>query len=185
LGDVNKYRVFWNKIWEGGTKTKRRWEATLDAKYYLYYRYDQDSNARIETKLKLDNNESSAETDDDSKRLTVVGRMKSGLEISPVELNKLLPDISNYPLLSVSQLAAFKTDNLNNYFNQQAQANLELKGRTEETGAIWVFPEMAIQKISLQKIIKTDANGLVTETEEESVHFPRPVNVHFVGVKTV
>ncbi|HEX2532103.1 MAG TPA: hypothetical protein VHK69_00130, partial [Chitinophagaceae bacterium] len=35
LGDRNKYRTFWNKIWEGGTRTKKRWQLEVDAKYYL------------------------------------------------------------------------------------------------------------------------------------------------------
>lgn len=180
LGDMNKYRVFWNKIWEGGTKTKKRWEVAFDIKYYLYYRFEMDANGRIETKIKTEGEPQ----DESSTRLEIEGKLKSGLEISPVELNKLLPAISSFPELTSSQLEAFRTATLQQEFNQEASARLELKGKDEERGALWAFPEVIIQKVILNKVQKTDDNGQVTTVGEEVVYFPRPSSIHFVGVKT-
>jgi hypothetical protein len=180
LTDMNKYRVFWNKIWEGSAKDKRRWEATLDVKYYTYYNQDAESNGRIETKLKLNPQDS-----EDGPRRKTEGKLKSGLEVSPIELNKLLPEISPFPMLQEAQLAAMQSDDLQKRFNNEATANLEMRGSKGEMGAIWAYPEVATHQVILSKVNTVDAKGQVTELIDEEVHFPCLTSIHFAGVKTV
>ena len=50
--------------------------------------------------------------------------------------------------------------------------------------ALWIYPEMRLQPIVLLRAGAPDANGLVTEMTEETVHFPIPALAHFVGVTT-
>ena len=107
------------------------------------------------------------------------------MEISPIELNKLLPDISHFPMLDPQQLQAFKTDDLQRQFNQLASVRLELRGVKDETGVIWAYPEVAVHKFSLAKAAKVDEKGQVTELIEETVRFPFLTSVHFAGLKTV
>lgn len=179
LSDLSKYRVFANKIWEGSGAQKRKWEATLDAKYYIRYQPQATGNARIESKLKAEPQE-----EENPYRMSVTGKLKSGLEVSPVELNKLIPMISAYPMLTEQQLSAFKTDDLQKRYDQEAKATLELRGTKNETGAVWAFPETAIHKVILSKVSKTDQKGQVTEITDEQVYFPFLNSIHFAGVKT-
>lgn len=179
LADRSKYRVFWNKIWEGGTKTKKRWEVNLDAKYYVCFKHDKDSNGLIETRIK----KPVREEESDHKEYTT-GMMKSGIEISPAALNALLPEISPYPSLPEPQLKAMQTDELSNIFNSEAIAHLEMKGRDEERGYIWVFLDVCTYEVILQKTETVDTSGQITNTTEEKVFFPKPVAVHFFGEKS-
>ncbi len=181
LTDMNKYRVFWNKIWEGSARDKRRWETTLDVKYYTYFQPAVDSNARVETKIKR----GPQEDEESSNRLITDGKLKSGLEVSPVELNKLIPEISSYPVLTEQQLAALQSDDMQKRFNQEAKVNLRLRGSKDETGAIWAYPEVAIHKVILSKVGKVDEKGQVTELVDEEVYFPCLTHIHFAGVKTI
>ncbi|HEX2532622.1 MAG TPA: hypothetical protein VHK69_02735, partial [Chitinophagaceae bacterium] len=124
------------------------------------------------------------EEDPSDSRLTISGQMKSGLEVAPAALNELLPQVSSYPVLTPAQLAALKTDELDAAFNTEAVARLEMKGKDEETGSVWVFPEVRLHRVDLQVPEEVDAAGQVTRTRTETVHFPRPSSVHFYGEKT-
>jgi hypothetical protein len=179
LEDRTRYRVFWNKIWEGGTKTKKRWKVNLTAKYYIYYRFDQSSNGRIETRIQQIKPDSESEHE-----LNIEGKMKSGLEITPDELNNLLPSISSNKSLDEIRLEAFRTDELSKDINSEALAYLKIKGRTNKTGVIWTYPEVCLFEFYLNKIITEDQNGQVTETNEEIVVFPKLVSIHFLGERT-
>jgi hypothetical protein len=181
LSDMKKYREFWNKIWEGGTKTKSRWKIAFDTKYYVCYKMDASSNGRVETKIKMNNDENQ---DSESHHLFVDAKLKSGLELSLEELNKLLPTLSQYPSLDAAHLEALKTEEMGKIVNQQASSRLKMKGNRDETGAIWVFPSFSIYKIKLGKSMDVDANGQLKSIKEEEIYFPIPVDLHFLGLKT-
>lgn len=181
LTDINKYRVFWNKIWEGGTKSKRRWEVNFNTKYYTYYNHSIDSNGRIETKMKVKDSEVNNEN---SSKSHLDASVKSGYEYSAIELNKLLPEISGYNLLKSEELEALKSDDISKAYNQEAVVNLKLKGKDEESGAIWVYPEMTIHKFLLYKVQEVNECGQVTGVITEEISFPKPSSMHFLGVKT-
>lgn len=181
LLDPVEYKVFWNKIWESPSSGGRRWRAAFETKYYLYYQPDKTANARVETRLKMDKEQSESS----DRRLEIRGRLKSALELSPVELNKLLPRMNNKTELPEEQLEAFRSDELRRHLNLQASANLELKGRENEQGSLWVFPEINLRRFILSATAQTESTGQVVKTTEMDVEFPIPASVHFVGALTV
>ncbi len=178
LNDVVEHRVFWHKIWEGGGNLKR-WVLGLDSKYLCIYKYNLPTNGRMETRIKIDEN-----AGDEEGRLNLAGKMRTGLEVSPVELNKLLPTISSYPSLDTEQLQALMTDELENEMNQEANVRIEMKGKKGERGVLWVYPELKVHEFILQKVTGINDNGQVMTTTDETVHFPRVSSFHFIGAKT-
>ncbi|MBX7225023.1 MAG: hypothetical protein K1X55_03275 [Chitinophagales bacterium] len=180
LKDMERFRPFWHKVWEGATSNKVKWDIEATFRYYTFYRPLADSNGRIETKISKTENEEQAS----DLRLEIRGSMKSGLEISPVELNKLSPLFGKYPSLPMEKLAAFKTSDLSAYFNLQATQSIQMKGKKEEIGALWVYPEVTLKGATLGKIEKTNENGQVIEHSKENAYLPAVTSVHFVGLKT-
>lgn len=181
LTDPVEYKVFWNKIWESPSSGARRWSAAFETKYYLYYQPDKLSNARVETRIKIDKEQSK----NSERRLELKGRIKSALEISPVELNKLLPRISQKEALPAEQLEAFRSDELRKHLNFQASTAIELKGKEQEQGALWVFPEITLRRFILSTATQTESTGQVIKTAEADVEFPVPSSIRFVGAVTV
>lgn len=179
LTDPLKYRNFWHKVWEGDSNGARRWEINFDSKYYTYYRYDADTNGRVETKIKAGSPVDSS----DDRNTGLQGKLKSGLEISPVALNALLPEISPYPALSPDQLLALRTDDLSPLQNQVATYRIQMRGKKEDKGIVWVYPEISIHRMSIQRPAQINDNGQVLAASEETVHFPRISHIHFLGVK--
>lgn len=179
LTDPLKYRNFWHKIWEGDSNGARRWEINLDSKYYTYYRYDADTNGRVETKIKAGNPGDSS----DDRNTGLQGKLKSGLEVSTVAMNALLPEISSYPALSPDQLLALRTDDLSPSQNQVATYRIQMRGKKEDKGIVWVYPEISIHRMSIQRPAQINDSGQVLATSEETVHFPRISHIHFLGVK--
>ncbi len=180
LNDVTTNRVFWHKIWEGGGN-RRRWELELDCKYLCVYKYNSDTNGRMETRMQMGED---ASTDEGEERLKLIGKMKSGMEMSPVELNRILPTIGNYPSLLPEQLKALMTDELEKSMNQEANVRIELKGKRDERGVLWAYPELTVHEVLLQKVSNFNQNGQVTATIDETVYFPRVSSYHFIGAKT-
>ncbi len=178
LTDRVEHRGFWNKIWEGGTKTKKRWELAVDARYYLHYGFDKSGNGRIETRIQSGPEEST------DRKLIVNGRLKSGLQISPVALNALLPRLGDFSPLDEEKLRALQSDEWSTAFNTEATARLEMKGRDEEAGAVWVYPEISVHAITHYRVQRADDYGQVVETVEEQAFFPKPSAIHFLGEKT-
>ncbi len=68
--------------------------------------------------------------------------------------------------------------------NQEATVRLDLKGKRDERGVVWVYPELVVHELTLNRISTTDANGQVTQTQPETAAFPRVQSCHFVGAKT-
>ena len=178
LKDPTRFRHFWHKVWEGGSNGARRWEINFDSKYYSYYKYGAETNGRIETKIKADAPESGSDS-----RYMVTGKLKSGLEITPAALNALLPDISPYPGLSPDELLALKSDDMSRLQNQVATYRIQMRGKKEDKGIIWIYTEIAIHQIFIQNATQVNEYGQVLETKEEEKYFPKISHIHFLGVK--
>jgi hypothetical protein len=111
------------------------------------------------------------------------GHLKSGMILSPDALSKLVPRVSggkDQPL-SDAQLTALRTPDFVDRFNQAAKSQVEFKGRRGESAALWVYPEMKLREVVLKKIGRVNEHGHVQSFEEETVRFPMPAMVHFVG----
>ena len=171
LNDVEQHRAYWHKVWHGNfTENMRR--ITWDCKYYFALEPERNSNARMETVSIVD--------DQDSTRRS--GRMKTGLILSPYELNDLIGQISSYPQLEEAELAALMSSEFKDSFSQVAQNKVQFEGHRGDAVALWAYPEMKLQQVVLKKVEQTDGNGQVLQLSERSVYFPVPTVAHFIGV---
>lgn len=170
LNDVSKYREFWHRAWETTfTKKERRFD--LDCEYVYVLEEDRRDNARLETQVR---------TKRDGMHRHA-GRLKTGLVLSPFALNRLLPSLSRHPMLKEAELDALRSPDFIDRFNHAARSKATFRGKAGESAALWIFPEMKIQKIVLKKAVQVNANGHVLDFADHPVHFPMPALVHFVG----
>ncbi|MEM6697336.1 MAG: hypothetical protein AAF599_03000, partial [Bacteroidota bacterium] len=90
----------------------------------------------------------------------------------------------NQPALEEEKLQALKCKELQNYYNQVARINVEMKGRSGDTGTLWTYPEVCIHQVHLMRPSEVNEIGQVIKLEEEIVQFPRPASIHFIGTKS-
>ncbi len=173
LNDVEKFRPYWHKVWEGGFAETTR-EICFDCKYYYTLEKDRISNARMETVTKMAKAEKAEQ----------LGKLKSGMIFSPHELNALINHISPYPTLDDFQLRALLSSEFKTRFHQAACSQVKFQGDGGEKVALWVYPEFKLQQVMLKKVERTNEAGHVLELSEKPVRFPLPAIIHFIGVST-
>lgn len=181
LDDPATYRAFWHRVWEGPARLAgdgKRWELDVVCRYYLRASLEHDSNARIETRLALD-------TPPDPAAITYAmgGRMKSGLELSLDELNRLAPLVGGEPV-SASELAALKSSEVRGHLDLEGTARVRLSGKKTNVGVVWVYPEVTLRDLSLAAVEATDEAGQVTRVIARQVRFPFPSSIHFVSLRS-
>lgn len=173
LNNVDKFRSYWHKIWQGSfSKSLRR--ITFDCKYYYTLEPERKNHARMETLVKIDETKGKREQ----------GKLKTGLICSPYILNQLLGNISDYSPLQETQLTALLSSEFKQNFHYAARTQVEFKGDVGDTVALWIYPEMKIQQIKLKKAETVNENGHILDLSEQIVHFPMPGMVHFIGTST-
>ncbi|MFW5774743.1 MAG: hypothetical protein ACOCW2_00515 [Chitinivibrionales bacterium] len=174
LRDVSLFRPYWHKVWQGSFKDElKRFE--FNCKYYTVLRKRNLKHAKIETRIKILQREPKK----------VVALLKAGMEYSPEQLNKLIPClIPGASMLSEPELMALHSSDFSERFNQAARYVAKLRGRSGDSGSLWVYPEVKMQTIVLQKTETVDENGLVVGLTEHRVSFPIPVLIHFIGART-
>ncbi len=172
LNNVDAFRAYWHKVWEGTFDNSIR-RFTFDCKYYYALESDRTSNARMETVIQNENEGTQRS-----------GRMKTGLIMSPYGLNDLLGQISSYSRLGEAELTALLASEFKQQFSHVARTQVEFKGRKGDAVALWVYPEFKLQRVILKQAQNTNANGHVQELREYSVYFPMPAVAHFIGVST-
>ncbi len=177
LNDVNQHRDFWHKVWQADLKGSTR-KVTFDTKYIYQLSNQTSRNAQNQTRIKWNNPAEFGE------ERNVQGKLLSGFEASITLLNQLLPRVSDYPSLSQDQLEALSSDHFVGQSAFSARTQLEFRGRTGDTLALWIFPELQIREIVLKKTAEADLNGQPTAFTEETVHFGLPAAVHFIGVSS-
>jgi hypothetical protein len=174
LNDVARYREFWHKIWGGnfdGDLKRYEW----DCKYYYALNVERTTNARIETQTRMQKIE--------DRRAS--GQLKTGMELSPDELNRLLPRLAPGEVpLSAEELQPLRTGDFVNRFNQAARYKAKLRGRAGDSAALWVYPEFKLQRVVLQKVDQVNAHGHVVSFLEHPVRFPLPALIHLIGART-
>ncbi|MEL6865624.1 MAG: hypothetical protein AAFP19_14450, partial [Bacteroidota bacterium] len=179
--DLVKYRSYWHKIWEGGFSKSKRWNLDFDLKYFYALDLEEAAITRLESVQKIEEDNAKGPKEPDRRR--IVAKLKSGLDLSLSALNQLLPLLAQ-PALNSKVLEALQTPKLLPYYNQVARTKLAFKGRSGDTGTLWAYPEVRLQKIILQKPRSVNAHGQVTAFESQTVLFPRPVHIHFIGTKS-
>lgn len=171
LNDVNSFRPYWHKIWEGNFANNIR-RTTLDCKYYYVLEPGRRNHARMETVTQIEPTGGSREE----------GKLKTGLILSAYRLNELLGQISAYPLLDEAQLRALLSSEFQEQFSYCARDSVEFKGRRGDVVGLWVYPEFKLQRVLLKQAGQTNGNGQVLALGERAVYFPMPAVVHFIGV---
>ena len=185
LTDMKRFRPFWNKVWEApsldvsrGGEKKYLWELNVNTKYTVLLSADQPANGLMQTKLLR------GKQDPESLSETVEGRMKSGIELSLTELNKLLPLWNGETVLEQEKLEALQSGDFVKNNSGEFRYNLKLKGRAAERGMIWIIPVFKLFECVLGTIAKIDDGGQVTAMSEEKIHFPLPVAGRVIGLKS-
>ena len=177
LNDANRDREFWHRVWEQTFDDRGLTRVRMSCEYSYVLEGPRTGNARMQTKAKLA---------DDKESRRREGTLKSGLILSPDALSKLIPRLSSgadQPL-SEEQLEALRTPDFVDRFNQSAKTQVDFKGRRGESAALWVYPEMKLREVVLKKIGSVNEHGHVQGFEEETVRFPMPAMVHFVGASS-
>ncbi|MCU0567011.1 MAG: hypothetical protein MUF49_10485, partial [Oculatellaceae cyanobacterium Prado106] len=172
LNDVDKFRPYWHKVWQGSfSKSVRR--IKMDCKYYFILEGDQPKHARIETLIQTLETKGTQQSN----------RLKSGLMTNPTQLNTLLGQISKQPPLEPAQLKALSAPEFQARFSHAARSQVEFEGSSGESVALWIYPEVKLQQVVLKKAMKVNKNGHITELSEQIVRFPMPAITHFIGVR--
>jgi hypothetical protein len=176
MADRSLYRNYWHKVWEGNSGDKKRWKIEVNSKYFIHYNHETNANGRIETKI-LNT------APEDEKEKNIEGKLKSGFELSPEGMNKMLP-LFGKSTLSISQLDAMRTIDVASSIDSVATSRLKLKGKQREQGYIWVYPEVSLYELKLNRINTIDEYGAITSTKIESLTFPKYTAIHMVGEKS-
>lgn len=171
LNDVNRFRPYWHKIWEGDFADNIR-RTNLDCKYYYALEPDRTNHARMETVTQIEETSGTRQA----------GKLKTGLILSAYRLNELLGQISDYPMLDEAQLTALLSSEFKEQFSHCARNSVEFKGRRGDAVGLWVYPEFKLQRVLLKQVGQTNGNGQVLALAEHTVYFPMPAIVHFIGV---
>jgi hypothetical protein len=173
LNDVDRFRPYWHKVWQGDFTNDLR-QIEFQCKYYYTLENNRSENARMETVTQLLQEDMAGRK----------SRMKSGLIVSPYGLNELLGQLATHPRLSEAELSALVGTEFKQRFHHAARTNVKFRGKPGETVALWVYPEVKLQQVVLKKAENTNANGLVQALKEHPVYFPVPAVAHFIGVGT-
>ncbi|MEO1378234.1 MAG: hypothetical protein AAFW70_28965, partial [Cyanobacteria bacterium J06635_10] len=172
LNDVNRFRSYWHKIWQGSLSRERQ-RLSLDCKYYYVLEPKRYNLARMETLTKIEQ----------IRRVRQEGQLKTGMILNLASLNQLLSQISDDSQLNSEQMKALHCPEFVKQFHHAAMTQVEFDGDRGDDVALWVYPEMRLQNIVLKKVANTDYNGQVSDINEETVVFPMPGMVHFLGTQ--
>jgi hypothetical protein len=172
LNDVEAYRDFWHKAWQGTFDATHR-RATFNCRYTYALDPEAASNAQMETNTDTTVDAGYGES----------GTLRSGLVLSLYRLNDLLARAaSGAPQLTEAELAGLRTPAFVSRFAQAARTQVRFRGRAGDSAALWVFPEVKLQQVVLRRADVVNDAGHVVRFAEHRVRFPIPVLAHVVGV---
>lgn len=178
LNNVNTHRNFWHKVWETSSNARNR--INITCRYYMHYDPRAAQNAYIETK-KVENRGGEKDSEDNKDELNI--KMKSGMDVSPVALNQLLPGLQAKPL-DEQQLKALRHYEFKKHLDSAAESQFTFRNKEGDTSTLWVYPEVDLFKLTLRKANEVNALGNVLTTVDEEVVFVRPTSIHFIGTKS-
>lgn len=173
LNDLERHRDFWHKTWQQTFDDKVR-SYELDVKYYYSLDPGASANARMETLVRTDAHGLWAQQ----------GKLKSGLILSLAQLNSLLPDLAKKPLLTEKELDGLRCPDFEARLSSAARTKTNFRGRRGDSVALWVYPEVKLQRVILKQPEQVDPLGHVNSFVEHAVIFPLPATVHFIGAST-
>ncbi len=188
LTEMNIYRSFWNKIWESPVmdKVKQKdednrkigWELNGNLKYTITVTTSKETNGLMETKQLV------AQKDEERIRDIIDTRMKSGIELSIIALNKMSTLWDKMQPLQNEKLEAFKSTYLEQSNKGEFIYNLKLIGASNQRGLIWIIPILKQQIYILAKPKTILQTGEIQETEIEEVQIPMPFAARILGLRS-
>ena len=90
----------------------------------------------------------------------------------------------DHRLRDAEQLRAIRSADFRRRFGQAADAHVTLRGRAGQRAALWVYPEVRLQRVILKRAREVDPNGQITAYDETAVVFPMPALAHVIGTRT-
>lgn len=185
LVDMQPYRSFWNKVWESpttqaapGADGSSHWNLEAAIKYTVLFAPAQASNGLMQTKGLT------VAPDPDSPVDRTEGRFKGGIELSLVEVNKLLPLWPGEQPLQPDVLAALATPEFARRTAGEVIHSLRLKGGKRERGLVWAVPVFSLRDVHLAMVEATDASGQVIKVGQQRARFPVPSAVRVLTMKS-
>jgi hypothetical protein len=185
LTDMNRYRAFYNKLWESPAldaaapnQRKLLWKLDANLKYSVLIAPEHASNGSMETRFLV------APDDRDTVADRTAGRMKGGIELSIDELSKLAPLWDGEAALDPERLDAFRTADFAKASSGELVDHVKLDGRHGERGLVWVVPVLQMVNYTLGTVQTTDDSGQVIAIAAEPARMPMAVAARILGLKT-
>jgi hypothetical protein len=184
LTDMERYRAFWNKVWESpaldaaADEHKLLWALDATLKYGVLVVGNESSNGLMETRFLGGDEGLSGVT------ARTQGRMKSGIELSVDELNKLAALWDGAQPLDEAHLAPLRGADVLRTSGGEIVQRVQLQGKAAERGLLWLVPVLSPVEFTLGAIQTADERGQVTAVAEEHVRLPLPVAVRVLGLKS-
>jgi hypothetical protein len=177
LTDMGRFRSFWNKVWSSHAPTDDTplWGVDLTLRYSVILIADATGNGLMEARTK-------SNPHDGGLRNTASGKMKSGLEASIHELNKLAGLWPEAHPLDDATLAAFAAPGWRATQGGDAEAQVRFDGRRHSRGMVWVVPVMSLRQFPVARASEADAYGQIVATAAEQVAFPVIEAVRVLGL---
>jgi hypothetical protein len=179
LTDMGRFRGFWNKVWASAAPdTSKMWGLDLALRYSVVTIASERGNGLMESRLQ----QPTADQPDEALRVMTRGKLKSGLEMSVTELNKLLPLWPGEQPLAAGDLAAFGAPGWLAETGGDVVTQVKMDGKRGTSGQLWVVPVPRLRSFSLSQVTDVDPNGQVTATTDRTVHFPVVESVRLLGL---
>jgi hypothetical protein len=148
-------------------------------KYTVLLAAADQANGLMQTRLS-----SAPDADTDQLRIQTVGRMKAGIECSVDELAKLAVLWDGEPVLDSAHLAAFRSPAFARQNAAEAIVTVKADGSRDERGLIWVVPVLRLVDHTLGAVKTVDDHGQVTAVDDQHAHFPVPVAIRLLELRS-
>ena len=179
LTDMGRFRSFWNKVWTSAAPgTSKMWGLDLALRYSVVTTASERGNGLMESRLQ----QPTADQPDEVLRVMTRGKLKSGLEISVAELNKLLPLWPGEQPLTAGDLAAFGTPGWLAETGGDVVTQVTMDGKRGTSGQLWAVPVPRLRSFSLSQVTDVDPSGQVAATADRTVHFPVVESIRLLGL---
>ncbi len=110
--------------------------------------------------------------------------MKSGIQVSIHELNKLASLWPQAQALDATTLAAFAAPAWRSTQGGDAELQVRFDGRRHTRGLLWVVPEPSLRSFPVARPSEVDEFGQVVATTTEQVAFPVIETVRVLGLSS-
>ncbi|MGV0718214.1 hypothetical protein ABQE93_22700 [Mycolicibacterium sp. XJ662] len=180
LTDMNRFRLFWNKVWESATRGASTgslplWGLDAALRYSVVTVSGAHGNGLMQTRIRQ-------QPTDEGLRDQTTGRIKSGIEVSVAELNKLLPLWPGRQPVSDADLAAFNAPGWLAGHGGDAVTEVRMQGKRGTRGVLWVVPVLRLRAFTLAAATDVDPYGQLVATQDRVVHFPVIESIRVIGL---